>query len=149
MSPLLGVVFLILILIVAALGLRSNRFGDTSYGDSPCGYDDEMLAAPATDKLPVDDCTVTFYTKVRSDGRTQYCVLDGERSPICQSQPLPAIIAANEQSSPSRCSKVVWGFGCDKGLLCGLQQSGPNLLTYDTADTIARKRCGSQKRLIC
>jgi hypothetical protein len=77
-------------------------------------------------------------------------VKDGARQPKCESLPLPAIIAANEMSDSNRCDKVTWGFGCEKGMLCGLQQSGPNLVSSATAGKIAREQCGRPRaRLWC
>lgn len=134
----LAVVLLVIVILAASLAAAAAASGR-----------ERMQAAPATDGIPVRECTTTFYTKVGPDGHTQYCVRDGGRPELCQSQALPAIIAANERSSPARCSQVVWGFGCDRGLLCGLQQSGPNLSSYMTASKLAKEQCGEDARLVC
>ena len=111
--------------------------------------DDAMRAAPPIDGRPVDDCTTRFFTRIGSDGRAEYCVDDGKLGPKCEALPIEAIVAADEQSDSARCSRVVWGFRCNKGLLCALRQAGPSLVSYETADKIARVRCGARRRLSC
>lgn len=147
MSPLMGIILLLVILAIAAVVLRTPS--SPTGGDSGMGADDEMLAAPPEDGEHVADCTTRFYTQPNAEGRTVYCIRDGTRPPRCESQPLAAIVAVNEDSSTTRCSHVSWGFGCDKGLLCGLQQAGPNLASYATADKIGRVQCGGRQRLSC
>ena len=137
MSPYVGIFFLLIILVIA---------GVTMSGDSDAPGD-EMAAAPATDGRPVAKCTIRFYTTTTVPtardpaGQTSYCVSDGRRKDKCEDSPLAAIIAANEMPDTTRCDKVAWEFGCEKGLLCGLQQSGPNLVSTATADKIAQKQC--------
>lgn len=139
MSPFIGVVVLCIIILVAA-GMAMPG-GD---GSSP------QAAAPATGGRPVTDCMTRFYTVPGPGGLPRYCVKDGEREAKCKPLPLPAIVAANEMSNPTQCNKVVWGFGCEKGVLCGLQQSGPNLVSPATADKIAREQCGRPRaRHLC
>jgi hypothetical protein len=140
MSPLFAALLLLALLAILAVAAAGEPRGRGS---------DEMLAAPAIDGRPADDCTTRFYTRVGSDGRTRYCVDDGKLGPKCEALPIAAIVAANEESDAARCSRVVWGFRCNKGLLCGLQQAGPNLVSYETANKIARARCGARRRLSC
>ena len=107
---------------------------------------DKMVAIPADSER---SCTTAFFTRRSPAGQTQYCVRDGQSPPKCRAFPLAAIVAANEASDCAQCTHITWGFGCDKGLLCGLQQAGPNLASYATADKIARTHCGSRRRLSC
>lgn len=93
---------------------------------------------------PPGDCLARFYVR---QGR--YCVKVGDAPPKCRGLPIPAIVAANEDPAARRCSDVEWGFGCHEGLLCGLQQAGPNLVSFETADRIGRARCGRTGPLSC
>jgi len=133
MSFIIAIIVVLTILVVVEITVRARR-------GPP---DEEMLAAPAKDGGPVEDCTTRFFIKKDDSGEPTYCVTDGNHETRCENSPIAAIISANEHSDPARCNKISWGFGCkDKGLFCGLQQSGPYLVSKDTADKIAQKQCG-------
>jgi hypothetical protein len=132
------IVLVIVLIVVGGISLRDYLFRVPSPREPSNGITGVLR-----------DCTTSFYAKLGPDGRALYCVKDGDRPAWCKRLPLPAIIEANEASDPSRCSDVVWGFSCNPGLLCGLKESGPNLVSGATADKIARDRCGHTARLVC
>lgn len=106
-------------------------------------------AAHATDGRAVLPCTITFSTSVDANGKKQYCVHDDITPKRCAKTAQAAIIQSNEAPRHGRCARIMWGFGCDKGHLCGLQQAGPNLISYATADKLATQLCNITTRLLC
>lgn len=127
----LATVLLLIVILVVGAARRSEE---------------DLEAAPVTDfsRAP-RKCTVRFY----QPSAGVYCVKDGGRDPVCANLPIPAIIRANETAGMERCSEIEWGFGCDPGILCALQESGANLISEGTAQKIRAEMCGQTAPLVC
>lgn len=152
MPPFVGI-FLLLVILAVAWVTMSGRVLNLSLAKplakSPSVVGG-MAASPTEAGRPASDCVTRFFARPRADGQTEYCVKVGGRALKCEPLPLPAIIAANEMPDSDRCNKITWGFGCEKGVLCGLRQSGPNIVSEATAGQIAREQCGQPRaRLWC
>ncbi len=106
-----------------------------------------LNAAPSVDGLTVESCTTRFF--LRPGEKKRYCAQDGDRPARCHTQPIAAIVDANEDADTARCDTIEWGFGCDANLLCGLQQAGSNLVSDATAERMREVGCGLDERLSC
>lgn len=143
----IAIALAIVLLAIAVMRCAKARDEDLANRQTTAAPRSILLdAAPPVDGMQVEACVTRFYLQ---PGKQRYCAQDGDHPARCHTQPIAAIVDANEDADTTRCSKIEWGFGCDANLLCGLKQAGSNLVSDATAERVREVGCGLGDRLSC